>query len=99
MENELVRDKLQKGIYKIINPLVKGMIKIGFTPNLVTVTGLLLNIGVAIIFIMGAEEGHRGDLSYVGCDPVCHPIASKFRSRSRQSHFDFLSPRAKIDAT
>jgi len=60
------RDKLQQWIYYIINPLVKGLIKIGFTPNLVTITGLVLNIGVAIIFIMGAEEGNRGDLSYVG---------------------------------
>lgn len=66
MANDLVRDKLQKNIYMVINPLVKGMIKIGFTPNLVTVTGLILNIGVAIIFIKGAEQGNRGDLSYVG---------------------------------
>ncbi len=66
MEKVLLRDRLQKVIYKVINPLVKGLIKIGFTPNLVTITGLVLNIGVAIIFIMGAEEGNRGDLSYVG---------------------------------
>jgi len=61
-----VRDKLQSAIYVFINPLVKGLIKIGFTPNLVTITGLVLNIGVAIIFIKGAEQGNRGDLSYVG---------------------------------
>ncbi len=61
-----MRNKLQQFIYVIINPLVKGLIKIGFTPNLVTVTGLFLNAGVAVIFIMGAEEGNRGDLSYVG---------------------------------
>ena len=60
------RDRLQKGIYTVINPLVKGLIRIGFTPNLVTITGLLLNIGVAIIFIEGGEKGHRGDFSYVG---------------------------------
>ncbi len=66
MANELVRDRLQKIIYTIINPLVKWLIKLGFTPNLVTITGLFLNIGVSIIFIMGAEEGNRGDLSYVG---------------------------------
>ncbi|MDN3659096.1 CDP-alcohol phosphatidyltransferase family protein [Ferruginibacter paludis] len=66
MEDTLVRDKLQKGIYKVINPLVMGLIKIGFTPNLVTVTGLVLNIMVAIVFIKGAEQGNRGDLSYVG---------------------------------
>ena len=42
------------------------LIKIGFTPNTVTVIGFLMNVGVAIIFITGAEEGNRGDLSYVG---------------------------------
>lgn len=66
MAKERLRDRLQKMIYVVINPLVKGLIKIGFTPNTVTVTGLILNIGVAIVFILGAEEGNRGDLSYVG---------------------------------
>jgi len=66
MEKQLVRDNLQQAIYRVINPLVRGLIKIGFTPNLVTTIGLLLNIVVAVIFIAGAEEGNRGDLSYVG---------------------------------
>lgn len=66
MAQELIRDRLQKGIYVVINPLVKWLIKLGFTPNIVTITGLILNIGVAIIFIKGAEQGNRGDLSYVG---------------------------------
>jgi len=57
---------LQLGIYKVINPVVKLLIRAGLTPNMVTTIGLLLNIGVAIIFISGAEEGRRGDLSYVG---------------------------------
>ncbi len=61
-----VRDQLQKLIYKIINPLVRGLIKLGITPNIVTMIGLLLNIGVAVIFIAGGEEGNRGDLSYIG---------------------------------
>src|ERR1700748_2335014 len=60
------RKDLQLGIYKIINPLVRLLIRAGLTPNMVTTIGLLLNIGVAIIFISGAEEGRRGDLSYVG---------------------------------
>lgn len=66
MESKQIRVVLQQLIYKIINPFVKFLIKIGFTPNAVTTTGLILNIGVAIIFIIGAEEGNRGDLSYVG---------------------------------
>ncbi|MEN9570630.1 MAG: hypothetical protein RL172_1861 [Bacteroidota bacterium] len=78
MDKELLRDKLQKMIYVVINPLVKGLIKIGFTPNLVTITGLLLNVGVAIIFIVGAEEGNRGDLSYVGWAGVLILFAGMF---------------------
>jgi CDP-diacylglycerol--glycerol-3-phosphate 3-phosphatidyltransferase len=66
MEKQLTRSKVQQSIYKIIDPLVKGLIKVGLTPNAVTTIGLVLNIGVAIIFIIGAEEGNRGDLSYVG---------------------------------
>ena len=65
MAAELLRDRIQKIIYTMINPLVKGLIKIGFTPNGITIIGLLLNIGVAYIFILGAEEGNRGDLSYL----------------------------------
>lgn len=32
------RDWLQQVIYKIINPVVHGMIKIGITPNFITTT-------------------------------------------------------------
>lgn len=78
MPKERLRDKLQQTIYLAINPLVKGLIKIGFTPNLVTVTGLVLNIGVAVIFIIGAEEGNRGDLSYVGWAGVLILVAGLF---------------------
>jgi len=66
MAKQLLRDRLQKIIYKVIDPLVRGLIKMGLTPNAVTTIGLLLNIGVAIIFILGAERGNRGDLSYIG---------------------------------
>ena len=61
-----MRVKLQFGIYKIIDPFVKLLVKIGFTPNTVTVIGFILNIGVAVVFVAGAEKTNRGDLSYVG---------------------------------
>ena len=61
-----LRDSLQLGIYKVINPFVRGLIKIGLTPNAVTTIGLILNIGVAVIFVLGAEKSNRGDMSYVG---------------------------------
>lgn len=60
------RDKLQQGIYVLINPFVKFLIKIGLTPNGVTVIGFALNVCVAIIFIFGGEDENRNDLSYVG---------------------------------
>src|ERR1700688_3092144 len=66
MNKKTLRDQLQSGIYSIINPFVRLLLKIGFTPNTVTATGFLLNVGVAVIFIMGGEEGNRGDFSYVG---------------------------------
>jgi phosphatidylglycerophosphate synthase len=61
-----IRNQLQQGIYKVINPFVRLLIRAGLTPNMVTTIGLVLNIGVAVIFIEGAEKGNRGDLSYVG---------------------------------
>lgn len=61
-----IRDLGQLLVYKVIDPLIRGLIKLGVTPNTVTLTGFLLNIVAAIVFIKGAEEGVRGDLSYVG---------------------------------
>ena len=61
-----IRESLQLGIYKIIDPFVKIVIKLGLTPNAVTSIGFVLNVGVAVIFIIGAEEGNRGDLTYIG---------------------------------
>jgi CDP-diacylglycerol--glycerol-3-phosphate 3-phosphatidyltransferase len=61
-----IRTNLQLGIYRVIDPVVKVFIKLGLTPNAVTSIGFVLNVGVAVIFILGAEEGNRGDLSYVG---------------------------------
>lgn len=59
------RDFLQQLIYKIINPLVHGMIKVGITPNFITTTGLVLNIVAAALFIY-AGACCPGELTYVG---------------------------------
>ena len=60
------RDLAQQVIYKVIQPLVKLLIKLGMTPNMVTTIGLVINIAAAIVFVAGAEYGDRGDLSYIG---------------------------------
>ena len=59
------RDWLQQVIYKIINPVVRGMIKIGITPNFITTTGLVLNIAAAVLFIY-AGMYQSDELAYVG---------------------------------
>ncbi|NDV60275.1 CDP-alcohol phosphatidyltransferase family protein [Bacteroides sp. 519] len=61
-----LRDLGQQFIYKIIDPFIKGMIKIGITPNFITTTGLVLNIVAAAVFMVGGYHGERGDFSYVG---------------------------------
>src|SRR6478609_7891156 len=66
MEKIPLRIRAQKVIYFVIDPFVKLLVKIGLTPNIVTTIGFLLNVGVAAIFVLGAEKTNRGDLSYVG---------------------------------
>jgi CDP-diacylglycerol---glycerol-3-phosphate 3-phosphatidyltransferase len=65
-EEKSPRVVLQQQIYKVIDPIVRLLIKIGLTPNMVTTIGMILNIGVAVLFVMGAERSNRGDLSYIG---------------------------------
>ena len=43
------RDGLQQGIYRIINPFVRLLIRLGVTPNMVTTVGLLGNLAAAVI--------------------------------------------------
>ena len=50
------RDGIQKGIYVVINPLVKLMIKCGITPNMVTTIGLLGNIAGAVVLVWAASN-------------------------------------------
>lgn len=49
------RDDLQQAIYFVINPLVRGMIKIGITPNIVTTIGFLGNLAAAGLFIYAGK--------------------------------------------
>ena len=58
------RDYLQQLIYKIINPLIRGMIKIGITPNFITTTGFILNVVAAGLFdMMDGRVARLGNMS------------------------------------
>ena len=52
------RDGLQQGIYRVINPIVRLLIRMGVTPNMVTTIGLLGNIASAIIIAYAGYESY-----------------------------------------
>lgn len=61
------RNSLQQGIYAVINPFVRLLIRMGVTPNMVTTVGLLGNIAAAAVVayagILVGENGGTPDFS------------------------------------
>lgn len=55
----------QSLVYSVFNPLIQFLLKIGVTPNMVTVVGLLLNVLATVIFVYGAERADRSDHNIV----------------------------------
>ncbi len=49
------RDGLQQFIYKIINPVVKGMIRMGMTPNTVSSIGFIGSVAATVMFVCAAH--------------------------------------------
>ena len=49
-----LRDSLQQGIYVVINPFVRFLIRIGVTPNIITFIGFLGNLAAAFAIVWGA---------------------------------------------
>ena len=60
------RDYLQQLIYRIINPVVHGMIKIGITPNFITTTGFILNVVAAAVLVYAGIYAQANELVYLG---------------------------------
>ncbi len=59
------RDSLQQGIYCVINPFVRFMIRIGVTPNMVTTIGFLGNVAAAAVLVYaGWLAGNQGSIDY-----------------------------------
>lgn len=50
------RDSLQQGIYAVINPFVRLLIRMGVTPNMVTTIGMLGNMAAAAVLVWAAIE-------------------------------------------
>lgn len=68
----------QQVIYKVINPFIEVLIKAGVSPNAITTAGLVLNMIAAVVLVIGAETGDRGDHSYLGWAGVIILLAGLF---------------------
>ena len=77
------RDFLQKVIYVLINPIINGMVKIGITPNIVTLIGFIGNIVAACFFIDAAWS--------LGLDGVSSDPAIAADSMSDISYADCMT--------
>jgi len=65
MATNNVWDRIKSNAYKVLNPLVRLIQKLGITPNGITTIGMFFTILSAVVLIMGAEEGERGDYRYI----------------------------------
>ncbi len=65
MRNKSNWDVVKSSAYKALNPPVTLLQKTGVTPNVITTIGFIITIVSAIILIVGAEEGSRGDFRFI----------------------------------
>lgn len=60
------RDFLQQLIYRLTNPLIRSLIRIGVTPNTITTLGFLFNGAAAVLFILGGLRTPGEGQTFVG---------------------------------
>lgn len=58
------RDGLQQAIYVVINPIVRTLIKMGVTPNIVTTIGFLGNLAAAVVLCVAGYLATPFDHKY-----------------------------------
>ncbi len=58
-------EKLKKNAYNGLDPIINVLIKIGLSPNHITIIGFLITIFATSILIYGAEKGTRNDPKYI----------------------------------
>lgn len=59
------RGSIQLGIYWVINPFVRFLIRLGVTPNMVTTIGLLGNLAAAALIVIAGWDVAEGKNPYV----------------------------------
>jgi len=61
-----LKQKGQQLVYKILDPIIKILIKLGVTPDMITFFGFVLNIVSTGVLIYGAEIGDRENHRFMG---------------------------------
>ena len=57
---------LQKLAYKILDPFIKLLMKLGVTPNMITFIGFVITVISTVVLIYGAEVGDRNNHRFIG---------------------------------
>lgn len=80
MENKFKqgRDALQMSIYKVIDPVVWLMRKVGMTPNMVTTVGLIGNLAAAAMILYAALSPLVNPYSWIGWGGLVIILSSLF---------------------
>ena len=65
MSTNTLKQYGQPLVYRLIHPFILLLLRFKVSPNTITTFGFLLNIAVAVIFIIGAGA-ERTNLSYLG---------------------------------
>lgn len=61
-----MRNDIQKGLYKLIQPIVELMLSGKISPNTVSTLGFAFNVLMALIFVIGGHYGGREQFGYIG---------------------------------
>lgn len=61
----MIWSNIKKRAYLALNPIIKLLTKTGITPNGITIIGFIITIASAVILIVGAELGVKGDTKYI----------------------------------
>jgi len=65
MDKNMIWSNIKKSAYLALNPIIKLLAKTGITPNGITIIGFIITIASAVILIVGAELGVKGDTKYI----------------------------------
>lgn len=58
------RDSLQQGIYVVINPFVRFLLRLGITPNMITFIGFLGNVAAAVVIAWASINALHAPLQW-----------------------------------